>query len=146
MPVRDNREVSMLRYNASHPPSTINAAEEKIEELVESVQNISAQLGSQDAIDPRTGEEWTHETYNAWRQRALKAQACSIRELKFLKRWVLRERDRYNAKAINVDFDNPKSLIHGAWVVLHSLKSRSVEFTDEELSLIDLLSHYLQHQ
>ena len=136
--------VEEIRYNSKNLPPNIETAQERIDHLVCASQHIEADVGNDDRINPRTGEKRSYEENLAWRKSALHAKALIIQEKKFLERWVKRERNRYQAKTINVDFDNPKSLIHAAAVVFSALRSEDVEFTEEELKLHDLLRDYLQ--
>ena len=140
------RDIFISRYAPTNLPASIEGAEERVEEVVQQIQSIDAQLRNRERINPHTGEEWSREEYNDWRLRAMRAKMYATKELRFLKRWVRQERTRYNAKAINVDFDNPKSLIHAAYVLLCSLIKQGIEFTDEERELVDILDKYLQHK
>lgn len=116
-------------------------AQERIEALTEAVMLINADLGSRVRSDGESAED-----YKAWRMRAMHANSFIVRELKFLKRWILNKRNLYNGKAINVDYDDPKSLVHASCAILGSMKNQGVEFTDEENTLLNLLRDYLQHK
>lgn len=135
-----------VRYNSHLPPSSIEVAASRMDVLVERIQIINAQVGNRDPIDPRTGEAWIPEARRVWEQCALGATRSAVKELRFLKRWVAAERARYNGKTINVDFDDPKSLTHAAYVLLQSIWHRGVERNEEEKKLIQLLYEYLQHK
>ena len=134
-------------YGNQNLPSSIDAAEEADEMLTEKIQHIQAELATSNlqSIDPRTGEIWVREVFNEWRRRALKSMAIYTREKAFLKRWIRRERVSNDCKTISVDLDNPKSLIHGAHLVLKHFYDSGANLTDEEMKLMNTLRDYLHY-
>lgn len=121
---------------------SVRAAEQFRDDLVDQIRAIEFQLGATDRRDGETGARMEREVYIAWRTNAkyaLNAKMSQLRRVKAVLR-TLRE-TRLNEK-LDVDPENPDTMIRASLVILKRLQSE-VELDPEEVDVIVACENYL---
>ncbi len=146
----ENREnQNKVVYYEDNPPPSIEAAEERREELVEAIESIMIQLADKTRktrIDPETDMPISREKYEKWRHRAKIAMVIIKRELRFLKKWIKDRNSILNQPGSHLDFDlaDPTSLIFTSYQVFAMLKKKGIFFDDDEWRVVMGLKKYLE--
>ncbi len=138
-------------YSEEFPPPSIVMAESRRDQIVEAIEEIQLQLGDRTRrtrIDLGTGKQITSDDYQAWRARARKAMLFMKRELRFLKSWIASKSHELIAQeaGLNIDFDDPNSLISESYQLLIKLKKEGFRFDTREWTVVCALKNYLEGQ
>jgi hypothetical protein len=129
---------SWKNFSGFAVPATVREAEERFAALITDIQGIEQQLGDR-TRRPLGNDLSARAQYNDWRTKAIGAKNIKAAERRFLKLWLADKRTGTAAQSLQFDPENPSSLLAAAHRMLLDLKNGGVEFSAEELTLIDAM-------
>lgn len=91
----DGRDIQKTVYDHKAPPPSMEAAEQRMLEVMAKATDIEVQLEFKDPKDFADPSEYEH-----WRRRAMKALGYRRRESNFLEQWLARERKKSGASIV----------------------------------------------
>ena len=144
------REISLLtkqhpdRYSSRNPPSSLEEADARIEELKEDLTRVTSQIEN---FEERLRHRYEdHQDLKGRKHRASVAMGYMKAELIYLKKWEKAKRQELRLMLLAGDEFNPedtRSLLRAAWVLMQRLMDDDVEFHDEEEKLFRLIESHL---
>jgi hypothetical protein len=114
------------------PPSSIDEGEKKRIQLLEDIEDINLQLGTNNPKNPREPDE----RYLSWRKKALVALRIKRREYRQLLQWI-KENNR------KITTSSKDDLLKTAYSIINGMKEDQVELNEDEEKYLNQLNMYL---
>lgn len=142
------RKEPRFHYSSENLPPNLSAALDRIAILTEENIAIQGQLGATKVLLDDRNVPWQDPKKKqamVWSGRAKHAKASKEGELAFLKNWARHERVRIEAELCSdeVDPNNTRSLLAGAWRLLKNLRKEGVDLTEKESALVKVIEKHL---